>query len=474
GGQIADGTGVGTIVDDGTGPLPPGTPGTPDDDTTSFSVGDVSISEGGLMTFTVTRTGDAAADQTVDFATSIEAGDSAEANDFTGNSGTLTFAAGETSKTFTVQTTQDAIYEGSETFTVSLSNNSVGSSIADGTATGTIVDDGTGPLPPGTPGTPDDDTTGFSVADVSISEGGLMTFTVTRSGDAEADQSVNFSTLIGAGDTAEAADFSANSGTLTFAAGETSKTFTVQTTQDAQYEGAETFTVQLDTPTNGATITTATATGTILDDGTGPGPFDPTGPGTPDDDRTGFSVNDVSISEGGLMTFTVTRSGDAAADQSVDFATSIAAGDSAEADDFTANSGTLTFAAGEVSKTFTVQTSQDGIYEGAETFSVNLSNATNGGQIADGTGVGTIVDDGTGPLPPGTPGTPDDDTTSFSVGDVSISEGGLMTFTVTRTGDAAADQTVDFATSIEAGDSAEANDFTGNSGTLTFAAGETS
>ncbi|MBN0990039.1 hypothetical protein JW498_22115, partial [Amphritea sp. RP18W] len=74
--------------------------------------------------------------------------------------------------------------------------------------------------------------------------GGLMTFTVTRTGDAEADQSVNFSTLIGAGDSAEAADFTANSGTLTFAQGEVSKTFTVQTTQDAQYEGGETFTVQ--------------------------------------------------------------------------------------------------------------------------------------------------------------------------------------------------------------------------------------
>ncbi|MBN1009350.1 hypothetical protein, partial [Amphritea pacifica] len=80
-----------------------------------------------------------------------------------------------------------------------------------------------------------------------------------------------------------------------------------------------------------ATISTATGTGTILDDGTGPGPFDPAGPGTPDDDRTGFSVDDVQISEGGLMTFTVTRTGDAAADQTVDFATSIGAGDSAEA-----------------------------------------------------------------------------------------------------------------------------------------------
>ncbi len=270
GGQIIDGTGVGTIIDDGTGPGPfdPG-PGA-DDDTTSFSIGDVSISEGGLMTFTVTRTGDAEAAQTVDFATSIEAGDNAEAIDFAGNSGTLTFGPGVTQQTFTVQTAQDAIFEGSETFTATLSNNSAGSTIADATATGTIIDDGTGPGPfdPG-PGA-DDDTTEFSVDSVSISEGGLMTFTVTRTGDAEADQSVNFSTLIGGGDNAEVDDFTANSGTLTFATGVTQQTFTVQTTQDTPYEGGETFTVQLDTPTGGATVsaTNGTGTGTILDDGT--------------------------------------------------------------------------------------------------------------------------------------------------------------------------------------------------------------
>ncbi|MDO6565398.1 retention module-containing protein, partial [Amphritea sp. 1_MG-2023] len=168
-----------------------------------------------------------------------------------------------------------------------------------------------------------------------------------------------------------------------------------------------------------------------------------------------YSVNDVQISEGGLVTFTVSRTGGLSA-ESIDFTTNISASDNAEVDDFSANSGTLNFAQGETSKTFTVQTSSDDVFEGPETFSVDLSNVSNNGVIVDGTGVGTILDDGTGPGP-----NPDDDTTSFSIGDVSISEGGLMTFTVSRSGDAAADQTVDFATSIAAGDNAEANDFTG-------------
>ncbi|MGB9801951.1 MAG: Calx-beta domain-containing protein, partial [Arcobacter sp.] len=405
-------------------------------DRTGFSVDDVRISEGGLMTFTVTRSGDAAADQTVDFATSIAAGDTAEADDFTANSGTLTFAAGVTSQTFTVQTSQDGIYEGAETFSVNLSNATNGGTIAPAGATGvgTIVDDGTGPGPFGPGPGPDNDTTSFSIGDMSISEGGLMTFTVTRSGDAAADQTVDFATSIAAGDNAEANDFTGNSGTLTFAAGETSKTFTVQTTQDGIYEGSETFTATLSNNSAGSTLGDATATGTIIDDGTGPGPFDP-GPG-PDNDTASFAVDSVSISEGGLMTFTVTRTGDAEADQSVNFSTLIGAGDNAEAADFTANSGTLTFAQGEVSKTFTVQTTQDAQYEGGETFTVQLDTPTNGATITTATGTGTILDDGTGPGPfdPTGPGTPDDDRTGFSVDDVRISEGGLMTFTVTRSG----------------------------------------
>jgi len=133
---------------------------------------------------------------------------------------------------------------------------------------------------------------------VSISEGGLMTFTVTRTGDAEANQTIDFTTGIGGGDTAEVGDFTPNTGTLTFASGVTSQTFTVQTTQDASFEGAETFTATLSNNSAGSTIADATGTGTILDDGTGPGPFNP-GPGA-DDDSTDFSIGDVSISEGGL------------------------------------------------------------------------------------------------------------------------------------------------------------------------------
>src|SRR5262249_22767771 len=55
-------------------------------------------------------------------------------------SGTLTFAPGETSKTVLVPTINDNVGEGTETFTVNLSN-PTGATIAHGQGTGTILDD---------------------------------------------------------------------------------------------------------------------------------------------------------------------------------------------------------------------------------------------------------------------------------------------------------------------------------------------
>jgi hypothetical protein len=77
------------------------------------------------------------------------------------------------------------------------------------------------------------------------------------------------------------ADYSAATGTLTFAPGETSKTVTVNVTGDTLVETNETFTLQLSDPVAG-TLGTAQGTGTIVDDDGGPivkppGSIDPDG-----------------------------------------------------------------------------------------------------------------------------------------------------------------------------------------------------
>ena len=68
-------------------------------------------------------------------------------SDYTAGSGTVTFAAGETSKTINVAITGDTVVEANETFSIALSSAS-GATIAHGSATGTIVNDDVAPPPP--------------------------------------------------------------------------------------------------------------------------------------------------------------------------------------------------------------------------------------------------------------------------------------------------------------------------------------
>ena len=225
-----------------------------------FTITSASAIEGSAINFTVTRTGDKQTTRSVTASTAINTDDTASANDLTANTQTLTFAQGETSKTFTVQTTQDSLFEGNETFTVSLSNpsNDAVVSSTNGTAKGTINNDDAAPV--------------FSIAAASATEGSAINFTVTRTGDAQAPQNVTVATSIGTDDTASASDLTANTQTLTFATGETTKTFTVQTTQDSLFEGNETFTVSLSNPNNDAVVssTNGTAKGTINNDDAAP------------------------------------------------------------------------------------------------------------------------------------------------------------------------------------------------------------
>ena len=400
-----------------------------------FAITSASATEGNIIIFTVTRTGNNSSSQSVTVTTSIATGDTASDTDLTAKTATLTFAPGETTTTFAVQTTPDVLFEGNETFTVSLSNPTNVSIISstNATAQGTITNDDAAPI--------------FSIATAEASEGNAINFTVTRTGDAQAQQSVTVVTSIATGDTASDTDLTAKTETLTFAQGETTKIFAVQTTPDALFEDQETFTASLSNATNGAIIssTNATAKGTINNDDTAPV----------------FSIAAASATEGSEVNFTITRTGDAQANQSVTVATSIATDDTASTSDLTAKTETLTFAPGETTTTFTVQTTQDTLFEGNETFTVSLSNPNNGAVVSstNATAKGTINNDDTAPV--------------FSIAAASATEGSEVNFTITRTGDAQANQSVTVATSIATDDTASTSDLTAKTETLTFAPGET-
>ena len=98
------------------------------------------------FTFTVTRSGDTSGPTDVDFAVTGDA----DAADFGGilPSGTVSFVAGETTKTITVGVSGDVDAEADETFTVTLANATGGASIVAATAEGTIQNDDAAPLTP--------------------------------------------------------------------------------------------------------------------------------------------------------------------------------------------------------------------------------------------------------------------------------------------------------------------------------------
>jgi Ca2+-binding RTX toxin-like protein len=291
----------------------------------------------------------------------------------------------------------------------------------------------------------------ISVSDVTVSEGNsgtqLVTFTVSRTGTLAF--SIDFATANGSA--SAGSDYDAVSGTLTFADGQTAQTVTVTINGDVDFELNETFFLNLANASNGGIIVDGQGLATINNDDAPP-------PVVGD-----ISIDNVTILEGDsgtqTMIFTISRTGTAAF--SVDFAT--ANGSASAGSDYNATSGTVSFANGQLSQTVSVTINGDVGFELNETLFVNLANATNGGVIVDGQGLGTITnDDANG------------NTDNITVNDVIILEGDngtkTVTFTVTRTGVSAL--SVDFATAN--GTALAGKDYLAAAGTLNFAAGQLS
>ena len=230
------------------------------------------------------------------------------------------------------------------------------------------------------------DAPSLTVNDVMITEGDSgaknAVFTVLLSASSADPVSVDYATADGSANAP--GDYAATSGTLTFAPGELSKQVTVRVTGDTLDEPHETYTLNLSNPF-GATVADGRGAGTILDD----------------DPQVSISVDDVSRAESnGPAAFTVSLS--KASGKVVTVAYASADGSAVSPDDYAARSGTLVFLAGETSKTVSVPLNDDQVEEPNETFTLGLSSAVNAG-LADGQGVGTIVDDDASQPPPPPP-----------------------------------------------------------------------
>lgn len=359
---IANGTGTVTI--------------TADPDLPTVTIGDVEVSDttAGPATLTLTRTGSLTLPSTVTYTT--VSGSAIAGSDFTATTGTATFAAGAATATISINILANttpltiANREGVESFTVELTGSS-NAILGNNSGTVTIGAD------------PVISLSTFDISGGSGVEGGAATVTITRGGDLTGQVSVNYATQPGS---ATSGDFGATSGTATFAPGETSTTISIGITNDGTTprETGESFSVVL-SGAIGGTIANGTATVTIADDPL-PAAVDP----------VTFSIDSVTAAEGTSATVTVTRSGNANTAVSVNYATSN--GSAHAGTDFTAVSGTLTFASGQTTATFSVPITDDGSPESAESFTVSISDPV-GGTISNSSALVTIPSQTSGNAP---------------------------------------------------------------------------
>jgi hypothetical protein len=223
------------------------------------------------------------------------------------------------------------------------------------------------------------------VGDAVVAEGAggttkIVTIGLTLSKALAADTTIGWRTVNGTA--TGGSDFiGVSAGTLTLAAGSTSASIAVTVNGDWAYEGNETFSVEI---TNGAGLNLA----------------DPAGLVTINNDDVAASIQTTaSTTEGNsgtkTITLTVTLSGPASATVTVNYAT--ANGTAIAGSDYVAKTGTLTFAAGVTSQSFTITINGDTAKEANETFAVNLTGVTNG-SVGNGTATVTIVNDDGSPL----------------------------------------------------------------------------
>ena len=164
-------------------------------------------------------------------------------------------------------------------------------------------------------------------------------------------------------DTATAGtDYTATSGTLTFAPGETNKFVSIPIEDDSLAEGNETFSIAVGNEQGANLGVPRTAIVTILDDDTAEG------------NTLAFSQAEFSVGENATEAkIDVIRTGSSQEQVAVDYETVL--GNTAKpGSDYTATSGTLTFAAGETTKTLSVPILDDELAERAEFLNLAINN----------------------------------------------------------------------------------------------------
>ena len=403
-------------------PLQPGT----------FAINDITASEGNAgttnLTFTVTRSG--GSDGAVSVGYSLQ-NVTTNAADFVSTvGGTVNFAAGETSRTITIQVAGDTLPEANESFRVLLASPTGGATITDGIGLGTILSEELPPVanvwinefhydPSTNPETGEfievaglagTDLTGWSI--VLYNGGNSQTYGVaqTLSGTlANTTNGFGFSSILVPGlqngspdgfalidNFGRVVQFLSYEGTIVAtngpAAGMTS-------TDILRFEEQATPGTSLQLSGTGSSYADFSWTfgNTSTSGGTNAGQSFLSGT-----DQGQIRLDNGRVIEGNsgtsALTFTLTRAGGFDTAATVDYSVAFGSANAADLGAAAALTGTVTFAAGQFTATITIPIAGDVVAEFNETLFVNLGAVTGNAVVVDGIGVGTIINDDLLPL----------------------------------------------------------------------------
>ena len=324
----------------------------------SFGSATYTVAEGGTVTVTVSLTSDAETAVTVPLTATPEGG--ATSGDYSGVPSSVAFGAGDDEQTFTFMATQDSDDDDGESVKLTFGMLPTGVSAGSPSeSTVTITDDDD-------PGV----RVSFGSATYAVAEGETVTVTVGLSADPERTVVVPI-TAAGQGG-AGSGDYSGVPASVTFASGETSKTFTFMATQDTVDDDDESVKLTFGQLPAGVSAESPSESVVSITD---------------DDDpavTVSFGSATYAVAEGETVTVTVELSADPERTVVVPLTATLEGG--AGSGDYSGVPASVTFESGETSKTFTFMATQDTDDDDDE--SVNLTF----GQLPAGVSAGTTAE----------------------------------------------------------------------------------
>ena len=440
---------------------------TNDDTDVSVAVSPGSVAEDGAtnLVYTFTRAGVTTNSLTVNFSIGGTANFGVSPNDytqtgatsFTPPTGTVTFGAGSSTATVTIDPEADSTVEPDETVDLTVTAGAGYNVSSPNSASGTITND-------------DTDVT-VAVSPGSVAEDGAtnLVYTFTRTGVTAGSLTVNFSV----GGTATfgpspddytqtgATSFTTSSGSVTFGAGNSTATVTVNPETDSTVEPDETVDISLTSGAGYNVGAPSSASGTIVND----------------DTDVSVAVSPAAVAEDGAtnLVYTFTRNGVTSGALTVNFSVGGTASFGVSPNDytqtgatsFTPPTGTVTFGAGNSTATVTVNPETDTAIEPDETVSLTLTAGAGYNVSSPSSATGTITND--------------DADVSVAVAPAAVAEDGAtnLVYTFTRTGFTGGALTVNFTVGGTATFGPTPDDytqtgattFTTTTGSVTFAPG---